>query len=69
MLTPQALERTSRAYRRGYADGYQGKEALYTTYPGQINPFAPFDYDEGYQAGANDAKWDRQCSNPEEPTS
>lgn len=69
MLSDQMLERVSASYRRGYRDGYDGAEKSTPqtgiaainndTIGGTIRPFANFDYDEGYRAGANDAKWTR----------
>ena len=58
MLSDATLERVSVAYRRGYKDGFYGREntgALVK--PEYIKPFADFDYAEGYKAGANDRKW------------
>lgn len=62
MLSARVLERVSCSYRRGYYDGYDGKvginEPVPTTDNGiPLKPFSDFDYDEGYKAGANDAKW------------
>lgn len=58
-MNPQTLERIGVAYRRGYYDGYEGKEQFLEVRPGFIKPFAEFDYAEGYKAGANDAKWEK----------
>ena len=67
MLSPKTLERVSCSYRKGYYDGYYGrpKEILNNgiskinddAIGGTIRPFADFDYEQGYQAGANDARW------------
>ena len=59
MLSAQTLERVSVAYRRGYYDGYEARQLFCQVRPEYIKPFADFDYDEGYKAGANDAKWNR----------
>lgn len=59
MLSSQTLERVGVAYRRGYYDGYEGKDEFLEVKPGFIKPFANFDYHDGYKAGANDAKWDK----------
>jgi hypothetical protein len=59
MLSNQTLERVSVAYRRGYRDGNAGRAPFCEVKPEYIKPFADFDYDEGYKAGANDAKWER----------
>ena len=57
MLSPTTLERVSVAYRKGYYDGYYGREPFCQVKPEYIKPFADFDYSEGYDAGKNDAKW------------
>ena len=55
MLTPQALERASSAYRRGYRDGSINRDRVNHDYaPGT---FASFDYEEGYKAGQIDGRW------------
>jgi hypothetical protein len=59
MLSDQTLERVSVAFRRGYRDGSAGRAPFCEVKPEYIKPFANFDYDEGYKAGANDAKWDK----------
>lgn len=64
MLSSQTLERVSVAYRRGYQDGYKAKTPFCTVRPEYIKPFAEHDYDAGYKAGANDAKWDKHYSSP-----
>jgi hypothetical protein len=63
MLTAQTLNRVSNSYRRGYNDGYWGREPkndpVPTTESGvPLKPFSDFDYTEGHKAGANDRKWD-----------
>ena len=58
MLSPTTLERVSVAYRRGYYDGYYGTNQGAAVKPEYIKPFADFDYQQGLEAGANDAKWD-----------
>jgi hypothetical protein len=62
MLSPATLERVSHSYRRGYYDGYFGREAKNDPVPRTdsgipMKPFSDFDYSEGHKAGANDAKW------------
>ena len=57
MLTPQALERVSQAYRRGYHDGYNGTNVK-PEYDKYIFPFSEFDYKQGIEAGENDKKGD-----------
>jgi hypothetical protein len=66
MLSDRTLERVSQSYRQGYHDGYAGRkkatpsngiaDVAKDTIGGQIRPFADFDYNKGYEAGANDAK-------------
>ena len=56
MLSTSTLNRVSNSYRRGYYDGYYGREANSPVNTAVI-PFSNFDYDKGYKAGANDAKW------------
>ena len=63
MLSPNTLERVSHSYRRGYYDGYFGRENRNDPVPATaegvpLKPFSNFDYGEGYGAGANDAKWE-----------
>jgi hypothetical protein len=60
MLTPQALERATPTYRRGYRDGYNKKEKDATWSPGT---FLHLDYNDGYDAGANDRRWDDERRN------
>lgn len=60
MLSDRTLERVSVAYRRGYRDGYAAKTQFLAVKPEYIKPFAEFDYQQGYDAGANDAKWERK---------
>jgi hypothetical protein len=55
MLTPQALERASGAYRRGYYDGYDRKPHKGDEYT--MGTFAAHDYANGYLAGGNDRRW------------
>lgn len=69
MLSPSTLERVSVSYRKGYYDGYdkkpmhKGEPSLNIEGDGvQIRPFANFDYEEGYKAGANDRKWNDKKS-------
>lgn len=57
MLSPSTLERVSVAYRRGYYDGYYGTNQGAAVKPEYIKPFADYDYEQGFKAGANDAKW------------
>jgi hypothetical protein len=60
MLSPETLNRVSNSFRRGYYDGYFAREhsGKQTNDP-LHKPFANFDYDEGYKAGKNDAKWNK----------
>lgn len=58
MMSNSMLERVSVAYRNGYSDGYSGRDKFCEVKPEYIKPFANFDYEEGYKAGANDAKWE-----------
>jgi len=65
MLSPNTLERVSHSYRRGYYDGYYGREnkndpVVRTDNNIPLKPFSDFDYAEGYKAGANDAYWERK---------
>ncbi len=64
MLSPQALERVSHSYRRGYYDGYYGRENQNLPIPDYqgvpLKPFSDFDYSEGYKAGKNDKYWNDQ---------
>lgn len=58
------------SYASGYRDGYAGRDSRTpdtgianinaVTIGGTIRPFADYDYEQGYAAGANDAKWSRQ---------
>jgi hypothetical protein len=57
MLSPKTLERVSVSYRRGYYDGYDGKAVDNPARDPFDRPFANFDYDQGYKAGASDKKW------------
>lgn len=57
MLSDSTLERVSVAYRKGYRDGYAARDKFFEVKPEYVKPFASFDYEEGYKAGANDAKW------------
>lgn len=61
MLSPATLNRVSHSYRRGYYDGYEGRENQNLPVPDfqgvPLKPFSDFDYSEGYKAGANDRKW------------
>jgi hypothetical protein len=59
MLTAATLNRVSGSYRRGYQDGYAGKEPVGEQTDGPLDrPFANFDYTEGHAAGKNDRYWD-----------
>jgi hypothetical protein len=59
------------SYGRGYRDGYAGRAKSVPDngisainddiIGGTIRPFADYDYEQGYSAGANDAKWTRHC--------
>jgi hypothetical protein len=60
MLDPNTLNRVSCSYRRGYYDGYFGREHETASGDPLHKPFANFDYTEGYRAGANDARCDRR---------
>jgi hypothetical protein len=62
MLSANTLERVSHSYRRGYHDGYFGREPKNDPVPHTdsgvpLKPFSDFDYSEGFKAGANDAYW------------
>ena len=67
MMSDRMLERVSGSYRLGYHHGYDGKEKSAPnnglaqinndTIGGTIRPFADYDYEQGYKAGANDAHW------------
>ncbi len=61
MLSPQTLERVSVSYRDGYYDGYYGRptQNVQGKHPFD-RPFSTYDYDQGYHAGANDAKWSKK---------
>lgn len=48
------------SYRRGYKDGYYGRPKFHEVKPEYIKPFADYDYEQGYQAGANDARWQKE---------
>lgn len=54
MLSQSTLDRVSCSYRRGYYDGYDGKPADNRPRDPLDRPFANFDYEPGYKAGAND---------------
>lgn len=60
MLSNAMLERVSVSYRIGYRDGYDGKPEAYKNEPVAMRPFGFYDYTQGYEAGANDAKWERK---------
>lgn len=60
MLSDKTLERVSVAYRKGYRDGYCGREEFCAVKPEYIKPFADFDYSNGYKAGKNDAEWSKR---------
>ena len=57
MLSAQTLERVSCAYRKGYYDGYDGRDKFAKVKPEYIKPFADHDYEEGYKVGQNDRAW------------
>lgn len=61
MLSPATLNRVSHSYRRGYYDGYEGRESANNPVPDYqgvpLKPFSDHDYSEGFKAGANDRKW------------
>lgn len=57
MLSPVTLERVSVSYRRGYYDGYDGAPISNPQRDPLDRPFANFDYEQGYKAGANDKRW------------
>lgn len=69
MLSDRTLERVSMSFARGYRDGYAGRAKSIPdngvsainddTVGGPIRPFADYDYEQGYEGGANDAKWTR----------
>ena len=59
-MSDRTLERVSVAYRRGYRDGYAAATPFLAVKPEYIKPFAEYDYEQGYKAGANDAKWEKQ---------
>lgn len=70
MLSDLTLERVSMSYRRGYRDGYAGRAKSIPDngisaidddiIGGKILPFADYDYEQGYSAGANDERCERQ---------
>lgn len=55
MLSLNALERASQAYRRGYSLGARGEPAIDVT-NAEPGTFAARDFVEGHAAGVNDAK-------------
>lgn len=58
MLSAATLNRVSASYRRGYEDGYAGREPVGEKTDSPLDrPFADYDYAEGHKAGANDRKW------------
>ncbi len=57
MLSPATLERVSHSYRKGYRDGWEGRNRDQNKPIDFVKPFANYDYSEGYKAGANDRKW------------
>jgi hypothetical protein len=61
MLSDATLNRVSSSYRRGYRDAEAGRppqNAPVETCGGvPMKPFSDFDYNEGWNAGANDAYW------------
>jgi hypothetical protein len=59
MLSARTLDRVSGSYRRGYNDGYAGREPVGEVTDGPLDrPFANHDYAEGHKAGKNDRYWD-----------
>lgn len=54
MLTPQALDRASSTYRRGYRAGYSAQKVENTA---TVGSFGHHDFEAGYEAGWNDAAW------------
>jgi hypothetical protein len=60
MMSAITLERVSVAYRRGYYDGYYGTNKGAAVKPKYFKPFAPYDYEQGVHAGANDAKCEKR---------
>lgn len=59
MLTSSGLSKASTAYQAGYRDAASEKPAR-TDLPDRLSsPFGTKDYQDGYEAGQNDLKWDR----------
>jgi hypothetical protein len=58
MLSARTLNRTSDQFRRGYHDGYEGRDRALPVADGAPGLFANFDYSGGYESGANDRRWD-----------
>jgi hypothetical protein len=66
MLSDKTLERVSMSYARGYRDGYAARDKRTPAngitainndiIGGTIRPFADYDYEQGFSAGANDAQ-------------
>lgn len=56
MLSASQLERASFSYRQGYKDGYW-RRVKGVIASGLFSDFAKYDYENGYDAGANDAYW------------
>jgi hypothetical protein len=54
MLTPNQLNRTSAAYRRGYREGIEGKPF---EPQGDKGTFVFEDYRDGYLAGRDEMHW------------
>jgi hypothetical protein len=61
MLSHEALNRRTPAYRHGYKSGYYGEQnrAEAITESGSV---AYFDYNQGYNNGNDDSKWDKTRS-------
>lgn len=57
MLTPNALERATPGFRRGYNDAANGRGVQHTAEEGLPGTFAHTDYMDGYAAAENDMKW------------
>lgn len=57
MLSPNTLERTSDAYRKGYYAGYGVGPEVERPYAPDNGSFAARDYADGFAAGQNDRKW------------
>jgi hypothetical protein len=58
MLSPNALDRASAAYRKGYYAGYKADPSTERPYAPDNGTFAERDYADGFAAGKNDRFWD-----------